>query len=112
RISVQVTKIRTRPEPSSPRRVDGPGRCRRRQRREGIVLRAAPEERPGPQAPADPRRAPHRDHHWGHLPLAGEDREDLSPTPPAGSPGPIDPHRIRDHHEPGRGPRGLTPTVT
>src|SRR5690625_7481827 len=60
------------------------------------------EERPGPTPLADPRGAADRDHHL--------DREDLSPSAPAGSPGSIDPHRIRHHHEPGR-TRGLTPQL-
>src|SRR5699024_477547 len=83
---------------------DGASRCRWRQRRDGVLLFAAPEERPGPQALADPRGAPDRDHYL--------DRADLSPPPQAGPPGPIDPHRIRDHHEPGREPRGLTPQLS
>src|SRR5690606_34398556 len=48
--------------------------------------------------------APDRDHHL--------DRADLSPPPPAGQSGPIDLHRVRDHHEPDRQPGGLNPAVT
>src|SRR5699024_907013 len=70
----------------------------------GILLRPAPEERPGPQALADSRRAADRDHHL--------DRTHLPPSSPTGSPGPIDPHRVRDHHEPDRQPGGLTPADT
>src|SRR5699024_5667452 len=97
-------EVRARSEPSPPHRIDGASRCRWRQRRDGVLLFAAPEERPGPQALADPRGAPDRDHYL--------DRADLSPPPQAGPPGPIDPHRIRDHHEPGREPRGLTPQLS
>ena len=46
-------------------RVDGPGRLRRRQRSDGIVLLAAAEERPGPPALAHPRRAALRDRATG-----------------------------------------------
>ena len=38
-----------------------------------------------------PRRAADRDRHL--------DRTDLPPPPPAGRPRPIDPHRVRDHHD-------------
>src|SRR5699024_9427945 len=76
----------------------------RGQRRDGVLLRASPEERPGSQALEDPRRAADRHHHL--------DREDLPPTTPAGPPGSIDPHRIRDHHEPRRGTRGLRPQLS
>src|SRR5699024_6392821 len=104
RIPVSSAKLRARPEPPSPHRIDGESRCRRGQRRDGILLRATPEERPRPQAMADSRRAADRDHHL--------DREDLPPTTPTGPPGPIDPHRVRDHHEPDRQPGGLTPADT
>src|SRR5699024_8753262 len=53
---------------------------------------------------ADPRRAPDRDRHL--------DRTQVSPPPSTGPSGSIDPHRIRDHHEPGREPRGLTPQLS
>src|SRR5690625_5492314 len=104
RVAVSVAEVRARSQPSPPQRIDGASRCRWRQRRYGFLLFAAPEERPGPQALADPRGAPDRDHYL--------DRADLSPPPQAGPPGPIDPHRIRDHHEPGREPRGLTPQLS
>src|SRR5699024_10676255 len=71
---------------------------------DGVLLRTAPEERPGPEAVADPRRAPDRDRHL--------DRTQVSPPPSTGPSGSIDPHRIRDHHEPGREPRGLTPQLS
>ena len=51
-------------------RFDGQGCRLRRQRRNGVVLLAAAEERPGPQKVAHPRRAPAGDHHLDrtHLP--------------------------------------------
>ena len=42
-------------------------------------------------ASGHPRRAPHRDRHL--------DRTHLPPPPQAGRPRPIDPHRVRDHHD-------------
>ena len=39
-----------------------------------------------------PRRTPHRDRHL--------DRTDLPPPPTTTRPRPVDPHRIRDHHDP------------
>ena len=55
-------------------RVDGPSRRVRRQRRDGIVLLAAAEERPRPATLGHPRRAPAHDHHL--------DRTDLPPPAP------------------------------
>ena len=40
----------------------------------------------------DPRRAPHRHRHL--------DRADLSPPPTSGRSRPVDPCRVRDHHDP------------
>ncbi len=45
-------------EPPRPRRIHGPRRRSRRQRRDGKLLRPAPEERPGPPFLAHPRRPP------------------------------------------------------
>src|SRR5690606_22129268 len=45
------------------------------------------------------RRAPHRDRDL--------DRTHLPPTPQTSPPRPLDPHRIRNHHEPHRHPGGL-----
>src|SRR5699024_4520446 len=104
RIAVPVAEVRARAEPSPPHRLNGKGRRRRRQCGDGVLLRTAPEERPGPEAVADPRRAPDRDRHL--------DRTQVSPPPSTGPSGSIDPHRIRDHHEPGREPRGLTPQLS
>ncbi len=68
-------KLRARPELPSPHRIDGESGCRRAQLRDGVLLRSAAEERPGPQEVADSRRAADRDHHL--------DRADLlPPTPP------------------------------
>src|SRR5699024_3147886 len=66
--------------------------------------RSTAEKRPRSAPLADPRRAPHRDRALDrtHLPPA-------SPPEPART---IDPHRIRDHHEPGRAHRGLTPRLS
>lgn len=73
------------------RGIDGPGRVSRRQRRHGELLRAAAEERPQPPTLGDPRAAPHRDRVL--------DRADLPPPPTPRTPRPIDPHRVRTHHE-------------
>ena len=78
--------------------------CRRRQRRHGVVLLAAAEERPRPAALAHPRAAADRDRHL--------DRTDLPPPATAGRARPIDPHRIRGNHDHNRHPGGLTEPVT
>jgi hypothetical protein len=59
--SVPQQEVRPRPEPPRDGRLDGQGWRRRRQRRQGIVLRAAPEERPGPPDLGHPARAADRD---------------------------------------------------
>src|SRR5690606_23949647 len=95
-----------RPGPGPPPdgRLDGPGRLRRGQRRHGVLLRPAPEERPEPPTPlGDPRRAPHRDRHL--------DRTHLPPPPTPTRPRPLDPHRIRNDHDPSDGNRRLTNPV-
>jgi hypothetical protein len=66
----------------------GPGRDLRRQRRHGVVLQSAAEERPQP---------PTLDHTPG--PAAGDhrmDREDLPPSPTPRHPRPAHAHRVRD----------------
>jgi putative transposase len=72
-------------------RLDGPGRFSGRQRRHGELLLAPAEERPGPPPLGHPRPAADRDRHM--------DRKDLSPPAPPGSTRPIDPNRIRYHHD-------------
>lgn len=47
-VAVSQPKIRPRPAPASHDRIDGQSRRRRRQRRHGIVLRVAAEQRPRP----------------------------------------------------------------
>src|SRR5699024_11038149 len=84
RISVSG-EVCERPELSSPHRIDAASRRCRRQRRDGVLLLVAAEERPGPQALADPRIAPDRDDHL--------DREGPSPASSTGPPGPIEPRR-------------------
>jgi hypothetical protein len=78
----------------------GPGRLRLRQRRNGELLQPAPEQRPQPPNLRHPRAAADRHRHL--------DRTHLPPTPPTSHTRPIDPHRVRDHHEPDRRPGGLT----
>jgi hypothetical protein len=43
-----ITQVSSRVDPSQPRRLDGPGRVRHGQRRDGIVVPPDPEERPEP----------------------------------------------------------------
>ncbi len=81
-----------------PDRLDGPGRCLRRQRRDGVLLRSAAAQRLGQAALGHPRGPAAGDHHL--------DRKDLPPAPPATPPGTTHTHRIRDT-DPGRS-RGLT----
>ncbi|MDT5015999.1 MAG: putative transposase [Mycobacterium sp.] len=90
-VAVPVAQVRPRPEPPPLGRLDGPRRCGRRQRRDGVLLRAPAEERPQPTNLGHPRRAPDRDRDL--------DRTDLPPTPQTRRPRPIDPHRVRDHHD-------------
>ena len=70
-------------------RFHGSRRVSRRQRRDGIVPLALAEERPRPQALADPRRAALRDH-----PL---DRAHLQPSSPSTSTREAHPRRVRTH---------------
>jgi transposase InsO family protein len=44
----QVQEVRPGPQNPQATRLDGPGRSLRRQRRHGVLLRAAPKEHPGP----------------------------------------------------------------
>jgi len=70
------------PAQQRPGRLDGPSRRLRRQRRHGVLLRPAAEERSGPAALGHSRRTPVGDPHLN--------REDLSPPPTATSPRPPD----------------------
>ncbi|MBC9712732.1 DDE-type integrase/transposase/recombinase [Streptomyces sp. TRM66268-LWL] len=101
RIAISVPEIRLRPDPKRPGRLDGPGRCSRRQRGHGELLRAAAEERPGPSSPVRPTGIAERDRDL--------DRTHLPPPP---TPDPIDPRRVRDHHDPTRSTRSMHPAVT
>lgn len=85
--------------PSRAGRIDGARGRGRRQRRDGIVLQPAAEERPEPPLLGDPCRAPDRDRDL--------DRAHLPPASPSGRAGAFDAHRVRDHDEPTPGPRGL-----
>ena len=53
--SIPVERLRPHAARQRPDRLDGPRRGVRRQRRHGVVLRAAAEERPGPSALGNPR---------------------------------------------------------
>ena len=77
---------------------------RRRQRRDGVLLFAAAEERPRPPRLEHPRGAANRDRQV--------DLEDLPPPPQAVRSRPVDPGRIRADHDHNRHPGGLTQPVT
>jgi excisionase family DNA binding protein len=97
-------KFPGRAPPPPADRIEGPSRLPRRQRRHGILLRTPPKERPRP-APLDhPPRTPAGDHHL--------DRTHLPPPTPTSQPRPIDPHRIRNHHDHTGHPSHLTQPVT
>jgi hypothetical protein len=98
---VPLPRLRPRPPRRAAPRLDGPGRCLRGQRRHGVVLQPAAEERPQPTALDLPRAtAPCR---------RRLDREDLSLPPAPRRPRPHDPYRVRDT-DPGRS-RGLTAPI-
>src|SRR6476660_3912626 len=104
RVPISIQEIRPRPAPPRHGRLHGQGRRRRRQRRHGIVLRPAAEQRPQPRALDQPR------------PTADRDRDlyrtDLPPPQTSTPPRPVDPHRVRNHHDP-NGPSGrVTEPVT
>ena len=84
-------KVRARPRPQRDGRLHGPCRCRRGQRGHGELLQPAAEERPRPPPMGHPRTTADRDRHL--------DRTHLPPSPAPSSTRPIDPHRIRDHHD-------------
>ena len=73
RVAISGAKLPGRPDRRRAARLDGPGRLGRRQRRHGVLARAAAEERPGPPTLAHPRRAAR-----GHRVL---DRAHLQPPP-------------------------------
>ena len=54
RVAISITETSAGALASPDARLDGPGRLRRRQRRHGILLLAAAEERPQPPAPGTP----------------------------------------------------------
>ena len=64
----------------------------------------AAEERPRPPPLGHPRGAADRDRHL--------DRTDLPPPPPTGRSRPVDPHRIRNHHDHTGHSGRVTETVT
>jgi putative transposase len=72
-------------------RLDGAGVLRGGQRRDGIVLLAAAEQRPQPPDLGHPRTAARRDRDL--------DRADLPPPSPPTSARPTHPHRVRDAHQ-------------
>jgi transposase InsO family protein len=77
--------------PPRPGRVDGTCRCRWGQRGHGELLRTAAEQRPGPPPMVDPGGASDCDRDL--------DRADLPPPSSPEQSGPVDPHRVRDHHD-------------
>ena len=85
-------------------RLDGQSRVLRRQSRDGIILRSAPEERPRPPVLGHPKTIADRGRDL--------DRADLSSTPSAGSTRTFDAHRVRSHHEHASRPGCVTETVT
>src|SRR3546814_3562690 len=66
-------RSRTRAQPQRHRRIDGPSWRSRRQRGHGVVLRAAPEECPGPPRLGYPRGAPDRDRQVDRADLRSEE---------------------------------------
>jgi hypothetical protein len=99
---ISLERLRPHPGQQRPGRLDGPGRRLRRQRRNGVLLRASAEERARPAALGHPRGAPAGDHHL--------DRAHLPPPTPATPPRTAHPGRVRDTHP--RRSRGLTTNPT
>ena len=85
-ISISIQGLRPHAEAQRTHRIDGPGRRVRRQRRHGVVLLAAAEERPRPPTLGDPRGTPPRHRHL--------DRTDLSPPAPPACPRTTHPGRV------------------
>jgi putative transposase len=88
---VPVRRLRPDPEKPWPDWIHGPRRRVRRQRRHGILLRLAAEERPGPPALVHPRAVAPGDHHL--------DRKDLPPPTPATTTRPPHAYQIRDNQQ-------------
>ena len=91
RVAISKPEIRSRPQPPRHGRIHGPRRSSGRQRSHGIVLLAAPEERPRSPFLGHPRRPADRDRDL--------DRTDLPPPPTTSRARPIDPDRVRSHHD-------------
>ena len=70
---VPVPRVRPGPSRTRSARLHGQGRCLCRQRRDGVFLQPAAEERSQPAALESPRATPPGDHHL--------DRKDLPPKP-------------------------------
>lgn len=84
---ISVTKIRPRTVAQRVTRIDGPGRCVRRQRRHGVVLRPSATQRARPATLVHPSRTTPGDRDL--------DRADLPPTPPATRTRQAHPDRVR-----------------
>ena len=92
---ISFTRLPGRAQGHRPHRIDGSGRLSRRQRGDGVLLLAAPEERPRPAPLEDPRRPRLRDHLL--------DRAHLQPPTPSTRPRQAHPRRVRTRlHRPRR----------
>jgi hypothetical protein len=89
--------VRLRPHAQGPRpdRVHGPGRPMRRQRRDGVVLRPAAEERPRPPALGQPTAAAPGHHHLDRkdLPQAGDTKDGSAASRPSNTRQSTGPHK-------------------
>ena len=103
-VAISQPEIHARTEPPRHGRLDGPRRRCQRQRRHGMVLQLAAEERPGPPPLGHPRATAHRNRHL--------DRTDLPPTPPPSGSRAVHPDRIRSNHERTGQAGRVTETVT
>ncbi len=84
-------------------RLHGKSRVGWRRRRHGIVLRVPAEKRPQPPPSlGHPRSVADRDRHL--------DRTGRPQSTPTSTPRPVDPDRVRDHHDPSDSNRCLNPT--
>ena len=91
RIAVPVPEVGPRARPARHGRIDGPRRRGRRQRRHGVVLQPAAEERPRPPGLGHPRGTPDRDRDL--------DRDDLPPTPRQTALGRLTPIECETDHD-------------